>query len=475
MRMMLLVARTLIAKATFLWLALIGRTATPEDRVALAAYNPDWASAFAVEAERLQASCGRACRLFIDHVGSTSVPGLLGKPVIDVLVTLPDWNAVDTTSKSLKLAGYRIFERIGGCSPRRFMRRDSSLDGPAFNLHLVPEGSEWGLRMLAFRDVLANDRPLMRQYAELKTTLAEAYPDDLGGYTSGKAIFVGNALMQVEGAFSVNRLLTHQRTELNRAQKLQVAAVAAQLTLACVAAASVFFSDGASLLTLAVVGFVLAIGWFEIGRRSGRHRTAGNQARRAVLLASGLGQSVSPEQRLRIFDGFALSIQNRQLVREEDYFASRSGPGYRRAAELIEESAYWTRDLQKTSAGIVTVALVLIGAALFMAAWRGVVDVTGEAQINVARVLIAALVFLLSSEVLGALLGHRRAARSINEILQRVEATTARNYPEADVMLLISDYNAAVESAPVVLPLVYRCRRDDLSRQWRAYLAAKLS
>jgi GrpB-like predicted nucleotidyltransferase (UPF0157 family) len=441
-------------------------------QIALVQYETAWAEVFAAEAERLHGAV-RNNLYFVDHVGSTAVRGLIAKPVIDLLVTLPDWSAAGVVSRELQAQGYRIEQRVRGANPRHFMTRLDPSGGPTFNLHLVPPGSEWGLRMLAFRDALLADRSLVRQYGALKQELADLHPEDLAAYTRGKATFVGDAVLQIEGAFSNTRLLTHQRAELDRAQQLQAAVVVVQLLMAGVAAGSVFSSNGKTLLTLAVLGFGLALAWFETGRRGGDHRRAGNQARRVVLLASGLGQTISPEQRLRIFDGFVISTRGRPPVREEAYFASRAKPGHQRAAELIEESAYWTRDLQKTSAGVVGAVLLVMTLALCIVAWRGVVDLTGEAQVNVARVMVAALVFLLSSDVLGAMLGHRQAARAIDEILQRIETTGARGYQEADVLLLMSDYNAAVESAPVILPLVYSARRRTLSQRWRSYLAAK--
>ncbi|MFN3668107.1 MAG: GrpB family protein [Brevundimonas sp.] len=447
-------------------------TLAPPSQIELVQYDHTWAGAYAEEAERLQRAI-RNCLCFVDHVGSTAIPGLPAKPVIDLLVTLPDWSAVGVVSRELQSQGYLLRQRVRGRTPRRFMTRLDPSGGPAFNLHLVPPKADWGLRMLAFRDALLADKALVRRYAALKQELANLHPENLAAYTRGKATFVGNAVLEIEGAFSTTRLLTHQRAELDRAQQLQVILVLVQLLMAGVAAGSVFSSDGETLLALAVLGFALAVAWFELGRRSGCHRRAGNQARRLVLLASGLGQTVSPEQRLRIFDGFAIPIRGHPPVREEAYFSSRCRPSHQRAAELIEESAYWTRDLQKTSARVVGTVLGLIALGLCIGAWRGVVDLTGEAQINVARVMIAALVFVLSSDVLGALLGHRQAARAIDEILQRIETTSARGYQEADVLLLMSDYNAAVESAPVVLPLIYGARRRTLSQRWRSYLAAK--
>jgi hypothetical protein len=210
-----------------------------------------------------------------------------------------------------------------------------------------------------------------------------------------------------------------------------------------------------------------------LGRRQRAHRDAGEQARRVVLISSGLGVSLSPEQRLRIFDMFTVSVANRRLVREEDYFASRTVPSHRRLAELVEESAYWTRDLQRASAS--TLRWLLLGVTVLAV---GILvmctpSISSDANLSIARVLTALLIFLLSSDVVGAMLGHRDAALVIDDILQRVETAAARGYLYADVLLIASDYNAAVEGAPFVLPWVYRIRNATLTRRWRAYLENK--
>ena len=72
--------------------------------------------------------------------------------------------------------------------------------------------------MLAFRDELVADDELARRYVALKHQLAAAHQSDLDAYTKGKSDFVNAVLHRTAGAFSNDRLLTHQRTELDRAQ-----------------------------------------------------------------------------------------------------------------------------------------------------------------------------------------------------------------------------------------------------------------
>lgn len=439
--------------------------------VRIAPYNCAWADICSIEVEAIRGAVAPA-RVFIDHVGSTAVQGLDGKPVIDLLITLMDWSEAEKIARSLAALGYQQ-ESVNRNPPRRFLHRTVNIPSvEGIHLHLVPRDSEWGCNMLVFRDELIADGELAIRYAALKRQLAAEHANDPDAYTAAKTDFVRRILRTAAGAFSNDRLLTHQRAELSRAQRYQNLSVLAQLCVAIVAAISVFSDDNGTQLNFAILGFGVAAVWFTFARKQRSHRTAGDQARRVVLLASGLDEHFSAEQRLRIFDKFTVSVGSRSLVREEAYFASRASPGYRRLAELIEESAYWTRDLQETSAIALKWMLLAIGLLMGGALWTGILT-SADTRISIARVLVAMLVFLLSSDVVGAMLAHSEAAGNIGEILQRAEAAAARGYPSADVLLLMSDYNAAVESAPFALPGSFQLRRASLTRRWRAYLENK--
>lgn len=445
--------------------------ATQEVRIV--AYSHNWMRIYSAEVEAIRAAITPA-RAFIDHVGSTAIAGLDSKPVIDLLVELIDWEEADAVVATLANLGY-CQESIHNESPRRFLQKSLNKNGAAeaINLHLTPRNSAWGSNMLLFRDELIGDGRLASRYTALKRQLATDHPNDLDAYTAGKSDFVQHVLRTAAGAFSNDRLLTHQRAELDRAQCYQNFSLAAQLCVAVVTAVSVYSNENGSQLNFALLAFLLAGLWFGLARRQRAHRAAGDQARRVVLLASGLGEHFSAEQRLRIFDKFTVSIHGKTLVREESYFASRAAPGFRRLTELIEESAYWTRDLQQASAASLQLALIGIGLLMAGVLWTSLPSMSTDAGLSLARVLVALLVFLLSSDVIGAMFAHREAASTIGEILQRAETAAARNYPDADVLLLMSDYNATVESAPFALPGIFRLRRTVLLRRWRSYLENK--
>lgn len=441
-------------------------------QVRILAHDRAWADVCSSEIEAIRAMIAPA-RAFIDHVGSTAIFGLESKPIIDILVSLTDWDEAAAVAAALARIGYRQGS-VHDVPPRRFLEKTLPVgSSDAIHLHLIPLNSEWGNNMLVFRDELIADAELAARYAALKRQLATDYSADLDSYTAGKSDFVGQVLRAAAGAFGNDRMLTHQRAELDRAQRYQILSLTAQLCVAVVTAVSVYSDDNGAQLNFALLGFLFAGTWFALIRKQRAHRAVGDQARRIVLIASGLGEHFSAEQRLRIFDKFTVSVVDKPLVREEGYFASRAVPGYRRLAELIEESAYWTRDLQQASATALQWGLISIGLLMSGALWMGLPSMSANSSVSLARVLVVLLVFLLTSDVIGTIFAHREASSIIGEILQRVEIAAARGYPPADVMLLMSDYNATVESAPFALPGIFRIRHATLTRRWRAYLEIK--
>lgn len=444
-----------------------------DDAVArLAPSNPAWSDAFADERGRIESTLGDIGAM-IDHVGSTSIKTLVAKPYIDILVTLRFWSDHGRAVSVLQAAGYSLVD--APCSEERaFLTRDAggrdSCDG--FHLHLVGPGSSYGERMLIFRDAIAEGEALRYRYRDLKIELAEQHQHDLASYTEGKSDFVERVLRDEAGALGIDRLLSHQRAELDRSQRLHFLVVALQIALALLAAGSVIVAIDRILLDFAVIGFVLVLLWAGLAHIQRQRRSAGDAARRAALICSGLGKSLVREQRLRIFDEFKTPVK--KTVREEDYFASRAGPGYPRLAELIQESAFWTRDVQRASATALLVFIVFVLVCTGALAWQHMPWLTPGNQFTFGRILIAALVFLFSSDVIGAMLAHRETAHTLEAILNRTEAAAARGYPETEILLLLADYNGAVEGSPVTVPLVYRLLSRKLAQRWRAYRAAAM-
>jgi GrpB-like predicted nucleotidyltransferase (UPF0157 family) len=153
--------------------------------------DPAWPERFEQERALLELAIGPWLTGGIHHVGSTAVPGLAAKPVIDILAGVESLHASRASFDRLEAldyhyAPYRTDEMHWLCKPSPAHR--------THHLHLVPTGSPRYRDELAFRDALRNDPQLARGYQRLKEQLAAQHREDREAYTEGKAPFVAGVL-----------------------------------------------------------------------------------------------------------------------------------------------------------------------------------------------------------------------------------------------------------------------------------------
>jgi GrpB-like predicted nucleotidyltransferase (UPF0157 family) len=179
-------------------------------KVSIDDYNPAWPEQFSIEAERLsQALDGRQAQ--IEHIGSTSVPGLAAKPILDMLIGLPSEDDLDAAAFALLPLGYlyiRYYERI--MPYRRYLIRvvapadaelpvivDSEVNKidqhrypHTHHLHMVAIGSEFWTRHLLFREHLRSHAEDRDAYASLKRELAQQDWESGNHYAAAKTDFI---------------------------------------------------------------------------------------------------------------------------------------------------------------------------------------------------------------------------------------------------------------------------------------------
>jgi GrpB-like predicted nucleotidyltransferase (UPF0157 family) len=166
------------------------------DPIVVVAYDPAWPAMFAGERERLVAAL-RELALAIEHHGSTAVPGLAAKPILDVMVAVPDLDDVDECTSRLERAGYNR-RAVGDLAGRLYFHR---AEGGRRLVHLSlaeRDGAFWREHLL-FRDALRADAELAGRYEELKRELAVRHRDDRLAYTEAKTDFIRGALRSLMG------------------------------------------------------------------------------------------------------------------------------------------------------------------------------------------------------------------------------------------------------------------------------------
>jgi GrpB-like predicted nucleotidyltransferase (UPF0157 family) len=156
-----------------------------------------WPAAFSAERELLARVLERWLAGPIEHVGSTAVPGLSAKPIIDIMAPVKDLESSRPAIAELVKIGYCYAPYQADtmhwlCKPSPELR--------THHLHLVPfKGKLWTER-LAFRNLLAMNPPMAREYVALKYRLAAAYRHDRERYTEEKGQFIESALRGEAGA-----------------------------------------------------------------------------------------------------------------------------------------------------------------------------------------------------------------------------------------------------------------------------------
>lgn len=168
----------------------------PGGSIVLRPRDPTWSTAFGDAAAELIARLGSVV-VAVHHVGSTAIPGIAAKPVIDILAVVEDLGSLDERSDTLAELGY---ESLGeyGIPRRRYFRRNSGSGIRTHRVHAFPRGHEQIRRMLLFRDYLRAMVATAKQYEALKYQLAAQCVDNIDAYAGLKTDFVQTVLSLAE-------------------------------------------------------------------------------------------------------------------------------------------------------------------------------------------------------------------------------------------------------------------------------------
>jgi GrpB-like predicted nucleotidyltransferase (UPF0157 family) len=168
------------------------------DEIEIVAYDPRWPSMFAEEAARLRAALNPRDILDIQHFGSTAIPGLCAKPIIDILIAVPSLaGARERFVTPLDALGYAFWADNPKQDRLFFVKGLPPYGtGRTHHVHVAEPNAEPWLR-LPFRDYLRTHPEAAKRYEALKLDLARRYRDDREAYTAAKEDFVREILTKV--------------------------------------------------------------------------------------------------------------------------------------------------------------------------------------------------------------------------------------------------------------------------------------
>ena len=163
------------------------------ERVRLHSYDPSWPAVFLLEQDRLLSLFPNRF-LGIEHIGSTAVPGLSAKPVVDILAGVASMAVAQALAEPLCRSGYTTSAEFNATlSDRQWFMRWAH-GHRTHHLHLVVYGAARWSEHLRFRDALRTQPGLAQRYAALKSELAALHADDREAYTQAKEAFIRAAL-----------------------------------------------------------------------------------------------------------------------------------------------------------------------------------------------------------------------------------------------------------------------------------------
>jgi GrpB-like predicted nucleotidyltransferase (UPF0157 family) len=162
-------------------------------------YDEEWPSKFLEEKTKIMDAIGDTV-VEVEHVGSTAVPGLCAKPIIDIIVGIRKLIDAKNCIVPLESINYEYVPEYEASIPERryFRKGPSEMPNDHFHLHMVEHGSDFWKRHLFFRDYLRTHPGAAREYCELKKRLAAKYGLNREAYTGAKTTFIESIVSKVK-------------------------------------------------------------------------------------------------------------------------------------------------------------------------------------------------------------------------------------------------------------------------------------
>ena len=150
-------------------------------------HDPNWSKLFKAEADELAAIFGQEV-IAIHHIGSTAIPGISAKPIIDMLVEVQDIEKIDEFNEEMIQLGYQPKGEFGIPGRRFFIKGDDA--NRTHHIHTFQTGHPRIERYLNFRDYMMAHPEEAQAYSRLKEELTRRFPEDIEGYMAGKDEFI---------------------------------------------------------------------------------------------------------------------------------------------------------------------------------------------------------------------------------------------------------------------------------------------
>ncbi|NHJ49711.1 MAG: GrpB family protein [Asgard group archaeon] len=176
------------------------------EQVIVEEYNPNWKSKYSKIREDILEKIGDFV-VEIEHIGSTAIPGLASKPIIDVMIGTQSLEDADKCIPRIIEMNFEYVKEHEKVLPnRRFFRKPvKGLGQREYHIHMVVFNDEFWKRQLLFRDYLITHPKVLKAYEELKRKLALKFKDNRQAYSDGKDDFIQKILIEAQNEFELQQ------------------------------------------------------------------------------------------------------------------------------------------------------------------------------------------------------------------------------------------------------------------------------
>jgi len=271
----------------------------------------------------------------------------------------------------------------------------------------------------------------------------------------------------VESIFVENiKLLGRQRAEFDSAKRKQRMATNLQYAIIVISVMVLIIPVNLVSYLGSILNLVLVLAW-QYNEYSGKqtHQLA-ERARRMVLLAEGLGLTIGTKEYSDVMMKFTSSVYEGKKYEDPNYFKADESPGYTKLANMLHESSFWSKHLLDKSAARQWKAF---GIALFISIvgllLLSILSIDSVSQ-TFTQLFSLLLMWLVTGGILIRAIDFTSSARTIDDIEARLTSIIADKITDESIIVILGDYNAAMQGTPTIPTLVYKRNRDELNQLW---------
>lgn len=264
------------------------------------------------------------------------------------------------------------------------------------------------------------------------------------------------------------KLLGLQRAEFQRAEKFQGWANRAQITIVIASISCVIIQESTFVYALSIGSIILALSWLYFSEESKASYSTAERARRAIVIRNGLGIKLNSKYYSDLVMLFKASDDNTKQWEDEEYFKSKSEYGSQRLAEIIEESAFWSKFLLKEYAKkswlnfsfvLVASIIALLSITLF--------DLSQLGE-TIGLILCLILMWLITGSLFSKAMKLTSSSNAVDAVEERLNNIIQSGEVRDDILIYMSDYNSIIGGTPVIPSKTYLKNKDRLNDLWRA-------